>query len=211
MLTTTLSYGYDERAILLQASNGDLEAYNQLVKRYENLAYRHAYVLLGDPDLAGDATQESFIKAFQSINTFRGGSFRAWLLRIVTNSAYDLFRRFRRHPTRTLFPEGEDGEEIESPSWIADPAASVQATVEQNELTRDIYRTLAELPAVYRTVLTLVDVHELDYREAAQALNVPVGTVKSRLARARLQMKQRLEGRLKYEGQLGGTQTGLAA
>ena len=211
MLTTTLSYGYDEQSILLQASTGDLEAYNQLVKRHENLAYRHAYALLGDPDLAADATQESFIKAFQAINTFRGGSFRAWLLRIVTNSAYDLFRRFRRHPTRTLFPEAEDGEEIESPSWIADPAASVQAIVEQNEFTRDIYRTLAELPAVYRTVLTLVDVHELDYREAAQALNVPVGTVKSRLARARLQMKQRLEGRLKYEGQPGGRRTGLAA
>jgi RNA polymerase sigma-70 factor, ECF subfamily len=211
MLTTTLSYGYDEQAILLQASTGDLEAYNQLVKRYEDLAYRHAYTLVGDPDLAADATQESFIKAFQAINTFRGGSFRAWLLRIVTNSAYDLFRRFRRQPTRTLFPEGEDGEEMESPSWIADPAASVQAIVEQNEFTRDIYRTLAELPAVYRTVLTLVDVHELEYQEAARALNVPVGTVKSRLARARLQMKQRLEGRLKYEGQPGGTQAGLAA
>jgi RNA polymerase sigma-70 factor, ECF subfamily len=211
MLTTTLSYGYDEQAILLQASTGDLEAYNQLVKRYEDLAYRHAYTLVGDPDLAADATQESFIKAFQAINTFRGGSFRAWLLRIVTNSAYDLFRRFRRQPTRTLFPEGEDGEEMESPSWIADPAASVQAIVEQNEFTRDIYRTLAELPAVYRTVLTLVDVHELEYQEAARALNVPVGTVKSRLARARLQMKQRLEGRLKYEDQPGGTQAGLAA
>lgn len=211
MLTTTLSHWEDEQTILLHASAGDLEAYNQLVSRYENLAYRHAYALLGNPDLAADATQESFIKAFQAINTFRGGSFRGWLLRIVTNSAYDLFRRFRRHPTQTLFPEGEDGEEIESPSWIADPAASVQATVEQNEFTRDIYRTLAELPDIYRIVLTLVDVHELDYQEAAQALNVPVGTVKSRLARARLRMKQRLEGRIQYEGQFDGTQAGLVA
>jgi RNA polymerase sigma-70 factor (ECF subfamily) len=175
-----------------QAAQGDLEAFNQLVLMYQDLAYNHAYALLGDPALSEDAAQESFLKAFQNIGTLRGGSLRPWLLKIVTNSAYDLLRRTHRHPTAPLFPVDENGEEMESPAWIADPNASVQQTVEQKEETEQIYRLLDELPPVYRSVLTLIDIHEFDYTEAARILNVPLGTVKSRLARARLQMKEKL-------------------
>jgi RNA polymerase sigma-70 factor (ECF subfamily) len=175
-----------------QAAQGDLEAFNRLVLMYQDMAYNHAYALLGDPALSEDAAQESFLKAFQNIGTLRGGSLRPWLLKIVTNSAYDLLRRTHRHPTAPLFPVDEDGEEMESPAWIADPNASVQQTVEQKEETEQIYRLLDELPPVYRSVLTLIDIHELDYTEAARILNVPLGTVKSRLARARLQMKEKL-------------------
>lgn len=175
-----------------QAAQGDLEAFNRLVLMYQDMAYNHAYALLGDPALSEDAAQESFLKAFQNIGTLRGGSLRPWLLKIVTNSAYDLLRRTHRHPTAPLFPVDEDGEEMESPSWIADPNASVQKTVEQKEESEQIYRLLDELPPVYRSVLTLIDIHELDYTEAARILNVPLGTVKSRLARARLQMKEKL-------------------
>lgn len=182
----------DEAMLTRSASNGDLEAFNQLILRYQDMAYNHAYALLGNVSLAEDITQESFIKAFQAINTFRGGSFRNWLLKIVTNSAYDTLRRSRRHPTQPLFPQDEYGEEIESPVWLVDPASLVQDRVEENELSKDIYRILDELPNAYRTVLTLIDINELDYTEAAQALQVPVGTVKSRLARARLQMRRKL-------------------
>jgi RNA polymerase sigma-70 factor, ECF subfamily len=115
---------------------------------------------------------------------FRGGSFRAWLLKIVTNSAYDMLRRSKRHPTQSLFTENEYGAEMESPAWLADPTASIEDTVEQSEFSKDLHRLLDELPNVYRTVLTLVDMYELDYSEAANALKVPIGTVKSRLARA---------------------------
>ena len=187
-----------ERALSERAARGDLDAFNQLVLMYQSLAYNHAYALLGDPALSEDATQESFIKAFENIGGYRGGSFRAWLLKIVTNSAYDLLRRSRRHPTQPLFPEDEDGEEVESPAWLADPAASVQATVEGNEDAKRLYQLIDELPDVYRSVLTLIDIHELDYTEAAQILNVPLGTVKSRLARARLQMKEKLSDRYGY-------------
>ena len=179
-----------------QASDGDLDAFNQLVLAYQDMAYRHAYALLGDPALAEDATQESFIKAFQAIGRFRGGSFRGWLLKIVTNSAYDLIRRDRKHPAQPLYPEDDNGEEVESAAWLADPAASVQEAVEQKDLTRDLNFLLNKLPAVYRDVLLLIDVQELDYTEAAQALNVPIGTVKSRLARARLQMQKKLKARV---------------
>jgi RNA polymerase sigma-70 factor (ECF subfamily) len=165
---------------------------------YQDLAYHHAYALLGDPDLAEDAAQESFIKAFQNISGFRGGSFRSWLLKIVTNSAYDVLRRAGRHPLQPLFPVDENGEEVESAPWLADPAPGVQATVEQHELSKEIYRVLDGLPDAYRSVITLVDLYELDYTEAAQALKVPLGTVKSRLARARMEMQKRLKDSVGY-------------
>lgn len=183
---------FEEETLTRTAAAGDLDAFNQLVLRYQSMAYSHALALLGDPTEAEDITQESFIRAFQAMNSFRGGSFRAWLLKIVTNSAYDLLRRSRRHPTQPLFPEDENGEEIESPAWLADPEASVQDHVEQNELSKQVYELLNDLPDVYRSVLMLIDVNDLDYAEAAQALKVPIGTVKSRLARARLQMQNKL-------------------
>jgi RNA polymerase sigma-70 factor, ECF subfamily len=179
--------------LIERAATGDLEAFNQLVLRYQNLAYSHAYGMLGNPAQAEDATQESFIKAFQAINTFRGASFRAWLLKIVTNSAYDVLRRSHRHPTQPLLPEDENGEELESAAWLVDPSADVQEVVEQHELSQQVYQALGELPEAFRSVLTLIDVNEMDYTEAAQALNIPLGTVKSRLARARLQMQQKLK------------------
>ena len=182
-----------DASLIERAATGDLEAFNQLVLRYQNLAYSHAYGMLGNPAQAEDATQESFIKAFQAINTFRGASFRAWLLKIVTNSAYDVLRRSHRHPTQPLLPEDENGEEIESAAWLVDPSADVQEVVEQHELSQQVYQALDELPEAFRSVLTLIDVNEMDYTEAAQALNIPLGTVKSRLARARLQMQQKLK------------------
>ena len=189
---------FNEEALLQAASQADLEAFNQLVLKYQNTAYSHAYALLGDSDAAEDAAQDGFIKAFQALSAFRGGSFRGWLLKIVTNSAYDQLRRSRRHPSQPLIPEDEYGEEIESVAWLVDPAASVEEVVENNELSRGIYKILDELPEAFRTVITLIDINELDYSEAAEALEVPIGTVKSRLARGRLQMQEKLRNRFGY-------------
>lgn len=185
-------YRYDEEALVGMASKGDLDAFNQLVLNYQDMAYHHAHALLGDPASAEDAAQESFIKAFQAIGRFRGGLFRAWLLRIVTNTSYDMLRESKRRPTQSLYPNGDDGEEIESPAWLADPNASVQDSVERKEESHRLYQMLDGLPEAYRSVITLVDLYELDYLEAARILNVPIGTVKSRLARARLQMQEKL-------------------
>jgi RNA polymerase sigma-70 factor (ECF subfamily) len=183
---------FEETTWLKQAMAGDLHAFNQLVLHYQNAAYSQAYALLGDSDAAEDAVQESLIKAFQAIHSYRGGSFRSWLLRIVTNSAYDMMRRVRRHPNQSLFPVDENGEEIESVSWLQDPSVSVENAVEQNELSAAIYELLDKLPPAHRSVITLIDINELDYTEAAEVLGVPLGTVKSRLARARLQMQEKL-------------------
>jgi RNA polymerase sigma-70 factor (ECF subfamily) len=188
-----------EEALIRLAMLGDLDAFNQLVLANQDLAYHHAHYLLGDPADAQDAVQESFIKAFQGLHGFRGGSFRAWLLQIVTNSSYDMLRRSQRRPTQPLFPEDRDGVEMESLAWLSDPGGSVQDAVEQNELAMHLYRTLDRLPHVYHDVLMLIDVYELDYAEAAEFLEVPLGTVKSRLARARLQMQARLTGERTHE------------
>ena len=201
-MNSTKQSTYDEGLLVKEAVNGDLDAFNQLVLHYQNLAYSHAYGLLGDRDSAEDAVQESFINAFQAMKGYRGGSLRSWLLKIVTNCAYDLLRRSYRHPTQRLYPEDENGEEAESPRWLVDPASSVQETVEQHELSRNLYKTLDELPEVFRSVLTLIDVNELDYVEAAEVLGVPIGTVKSRLARARMQMKKKLRGTMKVPSNL---------
>jgi RNA polymerase sigma-70 factor (ECF subfamily) len=184
-----------ESVLIERAVKGDLDAFNQLVLEYQSLVYNHAHALLGDPASAEDAAQESFIKAFQSLRQFRGGSFRAWMLRIVTNTVYDVLRQQKRHPIASLYPETNNGEEIESPQWIEDPSPSLQMMVEQREFTSTLYRMLDELPDVYRSALTLIDLHELDYMEAAQALGVPIGTVKSRLARARMYLKEKLKSR----------------
>ena len=191
----------NDEALVLAASKGNLEAFNQLVLRYQDLAYHHAYSLMSDPDSAEDVAQESFVKAFQGLNSFRGGSFRSWLLRIVTNCAYDILRRSQRHPSQPLLPQDDNGEELESAPWLADPSASVQDAVERAELSKEIRSLMEQLPEAYRNVLTLVDIYQFDYSEAAQTLRVPIGTVKSRLARARLQMKEMLKDVLAQAGE----------
>ncbi|HEU0297025.1 MAG TPA: RNA polymerase sigma factor, partial [Anaerolineales bacterium] len=166
-----------EENLVKIATRGDLEAFNQLVLRYQDIAYHHAYIILKDSTLAEDAAQDSFIRAFQSMAGFRGGPFRAWILKIVTNSAYDALRQMKRHPNQSLFPEDEYSAEIEFPAWLADPTVSVENIVEQAEFFTYLSRLLAELPEGYHAVLTLIDVHEFDYAEAAQILHVPIGTV----------------------------------
>ena len=183
-----------EQVLIPNAVKGDLDAFNQLVLLYQDIAYRYASALAGDPDEAEDVTQESFIKAFQNIASFHGGSFRAWLLRIITNTIYDHSRRRKKYPAIPLYPEDPDGEEFDSPQWLSDPAAFVEAAAQRNEEARYLYQMLEELPALYRSVITLVDVYELDYVETAELLHIPVGTVKSRLARARMQIRDRLLG-----------------
>src|SRR5688572_2214620 len=197
-----------QKAWIRQAITGNLEAFNELVLEHQSMAYNLAYTLLGDPALAEDATQEGFVKAFQNIGSFRGSSFRAWLLKIVTNTAYDVLRRAQRHPMQPLLPVDEYGEEDDSPAWIADPTADVQEIVEQREFSEQLYQVLDELPEAFRSVLTLIDIYEMDYTEAAQALGVPLGTIKSRLARARLQMQQRLKESMGPERDFSGKQAG---
>jgi len=101
-----------EDKLIAMASKGDLDAFNWLVLNYQDMVYHHAYALVGDLDRADDIAQESFIKAFRNIGRFRGGSFRSWLLRIATNSFYDLLRRLRVQRELPLFPVDVNSEEM---------------------------------------------------------------------------------------------------
>jgi RNA polymerase sigma-70 factor (ECF subfamily) len=184
----------DETALIRSAQRGDLDAFNRLVLTYQDALFNTALRILGDEDLAADAVQEAFLSAFRSLNGYRGGSFRAWLLRTVTNACYDELRRKKRRPTTPLEPVGEDEEELESPRWLADPNASTEAQLDQDELEHAIQHCLENLPADFRAVVVLADIQGLDYSEVAVAVRTPLGTVKSRLARARLRLRDCLQG-----------------
>lgn len=179
----------DESALIHSAIQGDLEAFNRLVLVYQDRIYNQAYYLLGDPMAAEDAVQEAFISAYRALSTYRGGSFRGWLSRIVTNKSLDELRRRKKHRTTSFQPYDDDGQEIESPHWAADPGETPEECLLSAELEHLIQRYLERLSPDQRTVLVLVDVLGMAYDEAAQSTGWPLGTVKSRLARARVRMQ----------------------
>lgn len=180
----------DEIALIKSAQNRDLDAFNTLILHYQDLVFNTALRILGDEDQAQDAAQEAFISAFQSINSFRGGSFKAWLMRTVTNACYDELRRQKRKPTIPLEPETNDGEEIDSPKWLADKNMTPAQKAEADELEHAIQHCLDALPNEFRTVVVLADIQGMDYSEVATSARVPLGTIKSRLARARLRLRE---------------------
>jgi RNA polymerase sigma-70 factor (ECF subfamily) len=184
----------DEKALIHAAQKGDLDAFNRLVLAYQDLVYSQAYRMMGDTETASDASQEAFISAFRNLNSYRGGSFRGWLLRIVTNACYDELRRRKRRPTVPLEPVDANDDELESPGWMADPSESPEESAARAELGRAIRRCLDELPDEFRAIVVLVDIQGFDYYEASEVIGNPVGTVKSRLSRARVRLKDCLEG-----------------
>ena len=184
----------DEAALILDAQRGDLEAFNRLVLAYQDLVYTQAYRMMGESEAAEDAAQDAFIAAFRKLGSYRGGSFKAWLLRIVTNLCYDELRRRKRRPTTPLEPMDNDDEEIESPRWLSDPNGTPEDETERLELARALQRCLDQLPPEFRAVVTLVDIQGMDYIEAAESMAKPLGTVKSRLARARMRLRDCLQG-----------------
>ena len=184
----------DETALIHSAQNGDLDSFNTLILHYQDSVFHTALRILGDEDLAEDAAQEAFISAFRSISTFRGGSFKAWLMRTVTNACYDELRRQKRRPTTPLEPETSDGEEMDSPKWLADPNMTPAERSEADELEHAVQHCLDALPMEFRTVVVMADIQGMDYSEVATASKVPLGTIKSRLARARLRLRECLRG-----------------
>jgi RNA polymerase sigma-70 factor, ECF subfamily len=183
----------DEPTLIREAQHGSLDAFNSLVLTYQGIVYNTALRILGDEDQAADASQDAFISAFRALNSYRGGSFRAWLLRTVTNACYDELRRKKRRPTTPLEPENEDGDEVETPRWLTDPNASPEDQLDQAELEHAIQHCLEHLPTDFRAVVVLADIQGLDYTEVAAAVKKPLGTIKSRLARARLRLRECLQ------------------
>jgi RNA polymerase sigma factor (sigma-70 family) len=185
----------DESKLVQAALAGELDAFNRLILAYQDLAFNVAFRMLGDEDEASDATQTAFISAYKNLRSFRGGSFKAWVLRMVTNSCYDELRRKQRHPTTPLEPTNEeDGEELDTPAWIASDDPLPEDALEVKELEHAIQHCLEHLTAEFRTVVVLVDLQGMDYDEVAQSVKAPLGTIKSRLARARFKLRDCLRG-----------------
>jgi RNA polymerase sigma-70 factor, ECF subfamily len=181
----------NEKQLLDLAAQGSLDAFNRLVDAYQTAVFNTALRVLCDPAQADDITQTAFINAWKHISSFNGTSFKPWILRITINACYDELRRQKRHPEQDLLPTTNDGEdEIEDPVWLIDPSESPAEQVERMDRAEAIQSCFSALPDQYRAVFTLIDLQDTDYQTAADILKVPLGTVKSRLLRARLRMKE---------------------
>lgn len=173
-----------EAAVISAVLDGDVDAYEALVKEYEKNVYNLALRMTGNSEDAADMSQEAFIKAYNSLGAFRGESkFSVWLYRIVSNVCLDFLRSKNRKPTVSLSTENDDGEEVELD--IADESQSPEYLLDRS-LTRDaVRRGLSSLPPEHREILLLREIQGLSYEEIADVLCIEAGTVKSRIFRAR--------------------------
>ena len=171
-----------------------MEAFNALILEYQDMLYRIALRIVRDECIAEDALQEAMIHAFRHIKSFRGGNFKSWLARVTVNASYDELRRGKRHNGIPLELFTSEGDEVESPDWMRDPATGPEERTEQSELRRALHQCIKSLVPDYRLMVILVDMEGMSYEEAAFVAHVPVGTVKSRLARARMQIRNALQG-----------------
>jgi RNA polymerase sigma-70 factor, ECF subfamily len=178
----------DESHLIDRSQRGDLSAFNALVECYQRQVYNLCLRLLASAETAEDATQEAFIAAYRRIDSFRGGSFRAWLLRIAANASYDELRRQRRRPAASLEAAMATGGAAQAPS----PAAGPEDEALRLELGAHLQEGLATLPPDQRLAVILRDVQGLSYEEVAEVMRSSVGTVKSRIARGRTRMREYL-------------------
>jgi len=166
----------DETSLIQSAMKGELDAFNRLILAYQDMAFNVACRMLNDEDQAADAVQNAFISAWRNLSTYRGGSFKAWVMRMVTNGCYDELRRQKRRPTTPLEPLGnEDQEEMDSPQWMASDDPQPETTLEQAELEHALAHCLDNLPVDFRAVVVLIDVQGMDYEEVAQSTRAPLG------------------------------------
>lgn len=181
----------DEEKWIAAARRGEVEAFNHLVLRYQDLAYSVAYRITGETSAAADATQNAFITAFRKLHQFRGDRFKPWLMRIVTNACYDELRRVKRRATDSL----DDLYETSDAADTLTPAPDTPETLaQQAELNAAIQDCISALPEDQRVIVILSDVEEYAYGEIAEITALPLGTVKSRLSRARGRLRDCLRG-----------------
>ena len=178
-----------EKALIAAAQGGDVHAFNRLVRSYQRLAYNVAYRVLGDGENAADATQDAFLSAFRALPQFRGGSFKAWMLRIVTNECYDQLRRKQRRPEDSL---DDLAMEADHSATFTDAQELPEDYALRQELGGAIQKGLMTLPPDQRTVIALADIQGYSYEEIAAIMGVAIGTVKSRLNRGRTRLRDLL-------------------
>lgn len=177
----------DEQQLIARSQSGDLPAFNRLVEAYQDQVFSVAMRLARNRAVAEDVTQEAFISAFRNIRSYRGGSFRSWLVRIVTNATYDHFRSARRRSAESI-----DADIVTFETRLVSPEESPEAAAERAALGAQINAGLDSIPDDQRLAVVLVDVEGFSYEEAAETMQVSLGTVKSRVARGRSRLRDYL-------------------
>jgi RNA polymerase sigma-70 factor (ECF subfamily) len=184
----------EERALIERCKRGDLGAFNDLVRKYEKQVYNFAYRLTGNYDDANDVAQDAFLRVFNAIGTFRGdSSFSTWLFRITTNVFLDERKKAKSHPQTSLDEYLELGESSVA-RQIEDPSPTPEAVLEESERAQILQKAVGDLPEYQRAMVTLYHTQQKSYEEIAEIMDLPIGTVKSRLNRARLALKEKLSG-----------------
>jgi RNA polymerase sigma-70 factor (ECF subfamily) len=190
----------DELALVAQSREGDSEAYGQLVRRYQNKIFRLAQHITQNREDAEDVLQETFLKAYEHLDQFQGNSkFYTWIVRIAVNQALMKLRRRKNDKSVSLdetIDTGEDTIVREIAAWDEDP----EQKLGREEMGDILDKAVENLEAPYRSVFVLRDIEELSTEETAEALGLSVPAVKSRLLRARLQLREKLTRQFKRKG-----------
>lgn len=179
----------DEKKLVELCKKGDRSAFNELVRQYQNKVVNIAYGTLSLREDAEDAAQEVFIKVYRNISSFKEDSaLSTWIYRITVNTCNDILRKRMGEKTVSVYGDGDDAEpSIPDSSLLPDEAAM------RKETQKEIRRAISMLKEEYRLVITLFDLEGMSYDEIAGIIQSPVGTVKSRLNRARSQLRKNLE------------------
>jgi RNA polymerase sigma-70 factor, ECF subfamily len=172
-----------------KSRNNDLESYNQLVLKYQQIAFNVAYRISGNTNIADDAVQNGFISGYQKLATFKDGSFKNWILRIVSNACHDLLRKQNRQRVNDFKSDTEGGYSPDIPEWISDEGETPEEFSARQDLGEAIQKCLNDLEEEFRTLVVLVDMQDMNYEEASSVLGKPIGTIKSRLSRARKRLQ----------------------
>lgn len=186
-----------EEQLVKKSLQGDTQAFEELVLIHQNKVYKLAYRYMGNEEDAYDMTQEAFLKAYRSLRSFKGdSSFSTWLYRVTTNVCLDELRRRKRRIAPVSLDEPlatNDGDEVEKE--IADKSPTADILYEQKEFSQYIQNLLNDMKPEHKTAIVLRDVMELSYEEIAEVLNCSIGTVKSRISRARNALRKKMDDR----------------
>lgn len=186
----------DEARLIQQAQKGDVESFNMLVLQNQNAAYSVAYRVMNDTFAAADATQEAFISAYRALGSYRGGSFKAWLLRIVTNACYDALRHEKRRPAENI--DDLPGATFDDGPPLPSDSPTPEQVAESQDVSRIIQECLQGLSDDQRITVVMFDMQGFSYQEIADTSHVELGTIKSRLSRARLGLRRCLENKREH-------------
>jgi RNA polymerase sigma-70 factor (ECF subfamily) len=180
-----------ENQLIAKSKRGDVESFNMLLLRYQDYISSSTYRIMGEADGAADSAQETFLTAYRKLTSFRGGNFKAWLARIATNTCYDELRKQKRRPQDYL--EEMPGSEMYDEPPVAADSPNPEQEAQRADLNRALQECINGLSTDQRMVLVMSDVEGMSYQEVAENVGAELGTVKSRLSRARLSMRRCLQ------------------